>query len=274
MAACYNYRGDFVLVYRVITAIIGIPLVLWLIWQGGSWLGGGILILALLGQWELKNILQHLGIKVSWLLAGPGVILVFFSMINHRLDYGITFLLLWTLLIAVISFPRIRWSDLGAGFFGIVYVTVSLTYILLLREKDQGLWLTALFFIANWLADSGAYFTGRALGKHPLAPVISPKKSIEGVFGGTVTAALVLAMLGPKLTGFSYLFWAGFGIVISLGGQLGDLAESTLKRAAGVKDSSNIFPGHGGVLDRFDSIMFTAPLAYVLLDWFVRGGNG
>jgi len=260
-----------VLKQRVITAIIGIPLALWLIWQGGNWLAGAILILALLGQWELKNIYSHLNIKFSWLLAAPGVLLIFSSSMKQRLDLGLTVLLLWILLLSVLTYPRLRWLDLGAGLLGIVYVTLPLAYIMLLREHEAGLALTALLFIANWLSDSGAYFAGRTLGKHPLAPQISPKKSVEGVVGGAVIAALGLALLGPRLVGATAWVWATIGVLVCLGGQLGDLAESTLKRLAGVKDSSNLFPGHGGVLDRFDSIMFTAPLVYMLVDVLIRG---
>lgn len=256
---------------RVITAIIGIPLALLLLWQGGYWLAGVVLILALLGQWELKNIYTHLNIKFSWLLAAPGVLLIFFTALKQRLDLGLTILLLWILLLSVFCYPRLRWLDLGAGLLGIIYVTLPLTYIMQLRQQEAGLALTALLFIANWLSDSGAYFTGRALGKHPLAPQISPKKSIEGVLGGALIAALGLTFLGPRLVGGAAWIWTTIGLLVCLGGQLGDLAESTLKRLAGIKDSSNIFPGHGGVLDRFDSILFTAPLIYLLVDVLVGG---
>jgi phosphatidate cytidylyltransferase len=152
---------------------------------------------------------------------------------------------------------------LGLTLLGVLYVGFFLPHVVLLRGGAYG-WRWVLFAVLVAMgSDSGGYFAGRALGRHQLAPAVSPSKTVEGVLGGMVGAALV-ASLGrwiffPALGGGEALALA---VVISLLAQLGDLGESALKRAFGVKDSGWIIPGHGGILDRLDSILFPVVFAY------------
>jgi len=156
--------------------------------------------------------------------------------------------------------------DVGIILLGIVYVALMLGHLILTRAREGGEWLILYLFVVTWAADTGAYYAGTAFGKHKLAPLISPNKTVEGLFGGV--ALSVLAALIAKhwfMASFSTIDCLALGLLLSLTGVLGDLAESALKRSAGVKDSGSLIPGHGGVLDRLDSLLFTAPAFYYYL---------
>lgn len=155
------------------------------------------------------------------------------------------------------------------GFF---YLFLFFSYVIDIRfglRPEIGAALLVFFLCFQWVGDTLAYFVGRTLGRHPLAPAISPKKTIEGTFGGLLGSALVgVALSFTLFDGRAPLAFAGFGIAMGGLGQLGDLLESQFKRTAGVKDSSNLIPGHGGVLDRIDSLILTAPVFYFCLKLF------
>lgn len=150
--------------------------------------------------------------------------------------------------------------------FGLVYVPVLLAPLALIRQEADGLALIFLLLAATWLGDTGAYFAGRAFGKTPLFPRVSPKKTWEGVVGGVllsvVGACVVKVVGGPDLSWPAVIL---LGALLDVAGVLGDLAESMLKRAFGVKDSGWIMPGHGGILDRIDSLLFSAPILWLAL---------
>ena len=155
-------------------------------------------------------------------------------------------------------------------FFCAFYPGVLFPFIYLTRELSWGKYLVWLIFISSWICDTCAYLTGMAIGKHKLAPVLSPKKSIEGAIGGVVGSALVGALFAwlfliPE-TGSDAMIWvvaliSAAGAVIS---QVGDLSASAIKRNHDIKDYGKIIPGHGGIMDRFDSVLFTAPVIYFL----------
>lgn len=150
--------------------------------------------------------------------------------------------------------------------FGVFYVGLTLSPLSLVRQMNDGVLLLFLLAFTNVFCDSMAYYTGKNLGKTPLAPSISPKKTVEGFVGGligAVTAAIAFAHF--LMPGFGLRHAAAIGLMAGLVGPVGDLAESSIKRNMGVKDSGSLIPGHGGVLDRLDSWMFTAPVFYVYL---------
>jgi phosphatidate cytidylyltransferase len=154
-----------------------------------------------------------------------------------------------------------------AAVFGIVYLGVPFGLLVSLRATSG--WRVAVLLVATVVvSDSLQYYTGRLSGRTPLAPRVSPKKTVEGAAGGVVAASLFLAVAGPLiLPGFSRIGLAGLGVAVSLLGICGDLFESQLKRNAGLKDSSHLIPGHGGVLDRVDALLFAIPAFYL----YVRG---
>jgi phosphatidate cytidylyltransferase len=154
-------------------------------------------------------------------------------------------------------------ADAAVLVFGIVYVTLPLGHLLLTRALAEGEFLIFFVVLVTWAGDTGAYYSGMTLGKHRLAPTISPNKTIEGLIGGAVVAVLA-ALLARVwfLPLFTVMDCLAAGLLLTMAGVLGDLAESAMKRSAGVKDSGGLIPAHGGLLDRLDSMLFTAPTFY------------
>ncbi len=159
--------------------------------------------------------------------------------------------------------------------FAFLYVFVPfISLIVLVTNTDfsikigmlNGRYMLLGYFIILWTSDSMAYVTGKLLGKHKIVPAISPGKTWEGVIGGVVFS-LIAGFLISYITESSRYLWTGMAVIVSLFGFLGDLSESMLKRKVGLKDSGNILPGHGGILDRFDGIVFSAPLVMCYLFW-------
>lgn len=170
----------------------------------------------------------------------------------------------------VAEFSKMKADQAIAAGFGFIYVGVMLGFIYLIRAGKQGIIFVWLVFLTSWIADTCAYFTGRFLGRHKMAPVLSPKKTVEGAVGGIVGSALAGILFSLIVLKGNYLFRVAFisavGAVISI---FGDLAASAVKRDKGIKDYGTLIPGHGGILDRFDSVIFTAPVIYFLTVVFI-----
>lgn len=168
----------------------------------------------------------------------------------------------------VIAFPRYETNQIMAAYFGYVYVAVMLSYVFRIRALGDGIILIWLVFICSWINDTCAYLVGVLIGKHKMTPKLSPKKSYEGAIGGIVGTALIAALYGYIFRGrmetitnppMACAIACSLGAVLSI---IGDLAASAIKRNHDVKDYGKIIPGHGGILDRFDSMIFTAPVVY------------
>ena len=194
----------------------------------------------------------------------------------EHLLFVIVSMIVVTMMVYVFTFPKLHAGQIAYCVFGFVYVPVLLSFIYRVRELENGIYTVWLIYIASWVCDTFAYLTGMAIGRHKLAPVLSPKKSIEGAVGG---------ILGSALAGFLFAYFllekqmqgvtAGIVIVCAVCAvvsQTGDLAASAIKRNHAIKDYGNLIPGHGGILDRFDSVIFTAPMIYFLLVFLVHGG--
>ena len=179
--------------------------------------------------------------------------------------------LLCLMAVYVLTFPKAKCDVPVRTFFACVYAPVMLSFIWLIRRWYGGFYIVWLVFISSWISDTCAYLVGRTFGRHKLAPVLSPKKSIEGSVGGILGAALVGFLYGWILQktntlaipnqALSFALIGGVGSVLS---QLGDLAASGIKRDHDIKDYGKLIPGHGGIMDRFDSVIVTAPLIYFL----------
>jgi phosphatidate cytidylyltransferase len=154
--------------------------------------------------------------------------------------------------------------DSAVTVFGVVYIGIALSYLVLIRSFPQGEFLALFILLVTWAADTGAYYVGKTFGRHPLAPSISPKKTVEGLVGGLAFAVIAVFVCRSWIPYYelSVTSCLVLGSMLTMTGLAGDLAESALKRRTGVKDSSGLLPGHGGMLDRIDSLLFTAPAFY------------
>ena len=175
---------------------------------------------------------------------------------------------------AIFKRGKVKFADISSHFTTLLYISVSFTALTLVRYIENGVYMFALVFVASWVCDVFAYFVGRAFGKHKLIEEISPKKTIEGSVGGIVCTTLAFVLYGFIISLFegapkpNYIVLPILGFVLSIIAQFGDLICSLIKREHGIKDYGNIFPGHGGVLDRFDSILAVAPVLYIFCVMF------
>jgi len=253
---------------RIISALIGIPLWVFIISIGESWLALAVLFLIIIGTFEFKAMLKIRGNKILLLPVILGELVLIWgawAQSPNWFSYGLGISFLIILLVSVLKFPKINLEDIAANIFILIYVGWSLTHLILLRNATNGALALIYLFIVIWSTDTGAYFAGRFFGKTKLAPLVSPNKTIEGAAGGlllSIMAAFMFNLFFPIFT-VSLLFVSA--ILISLLGQAGDLVESYIKRLVGIKDSGKIIPGHGGILDRFDSTILTAPALFYLL---------
>jgi phosphatidate cytidylyltransferase len=227
-----------------------------------------LVLAATLGVWEMVRAIRTGEAKPEMypLVGGAAAIMILTWYADLR---GLTIGLLVAVLTAMVwrmgDGPAGYQRDIGSSVFILVYVPFLLGFAALLARADDGQWRIVATLAAIVLSDTGGYVAGVLLGKHPMAPSISPKKSWEGFGGSVLAASLGSAFIVGQLFDVNFFKGALFGFVVSIAAVLGDLAESLLKRDLGIKDMSNMIPGHGGLMDRLDSIVFAAPTAYLLL---------
>lgn len=238
----------------------------------GGWLLFGVcLLISLIGMYELYKVLK---IEKS-LLAAVGYLTAIFYYILVYTGYEsynmllIVLSIMFLMTVYVFTFPRYQSNQIMITFLGIFYVALMLSYIYKVRILDDGIYLVWLIFVASWGNDTFAYFSGVFLGKHKMAPKLSPKKSVEGAIGGIVGATVLGAVYGAIVSShmsdifanpvFTFATASCIGSILAI---VGDLAASAIKRNHDIKDYGNLIPGHGGILDRFDSVIFTAPAVY------------
>ena len=233
-----------------------------LTYLGGEYLKALIFLLVLFGMWEFANFFKQ---KIYWdylLLAGLSLLFLSYS------NMGGSVVLIWLGFQLMYFLIRVTFTSrdpfvVAYNLLGVFYTAGLFSFLWLIREQF-GFWWLFYAFLVTWLTDTGAYFIGLKYGKHNLAPTISPKKSIEGAIGGLGVATLG-GIIFALIAGESVVFVTLLSIVLSIFGQIGDLVESGMKRARTVKDSGSILPGHGGILDRFDSLVFVLPVLYFAL---------
>ncbi len=270
------------LVQRIAVAIVGIPLLLWINAAGGLWFLGMVLVLSLLATFEFRQLAAHRAHPPSLLLLLPMTALIQMNFYFRIVDYWEA-LLCSVMLLYVVELWRQQGSqflNIGSTLVGLVYVNLTFGALLRLRligvapgsaGTAAGSSLVLLLFVCVWAADIFAYFGGSRLGgkfiRKKLFARLSPKKTWEGYICGIAGSCLVAwscSLVVPDFPdGHAWLS----GLLVGAVSPAGDLMESMFKRDAGVKDSSGLIPGHGGVLDRFDTVMFIAPLFYFLSAW-------
>lgn len=188
-----------------------------------------------------------------------------------------TLYLLYLFAVAVLRQGRMHFAEVAEVFTGVLYITLSFASLSLLRQTPEGGYLYLLVFFGAWVTDTFAYFTGRFFGKHKLNPVISPKKTVEGSIGGILFCMISFVLFGIVMQFGKWHFTVHYpllllsGLLCSVVSQVGDLITSLIKREHGVKDYGKIFPGHGGVLDRFDSVLAISPVLLILSNLSLLG---
>ncbi len=263
---------------REITAFVAAPAIIWLIGWGHEYVFDAVIaIVAVLAMYEFLDLGRHKGydIPIPLCIAIMLIIIAAFILEGLSVEFGMFAALLLIPASYVFgkrsledSLPSSAIAVLGTTYVGML----SGSLIRLRHDFPEGSKLVYFLLLVVWLGDSGAYYVGKTFGKHKLSPRISPKKTVEGLLGG-VAASVITAVV------IHYTFFDKFplhhaiiaGVILSISGVIGDLAESMWKRSADVKDSGTLLPGHGGFLDRFDSILFTAPILYSYWTLIVHG---
>jgi phosphatidate cytidylyltransferase len=266
-------------VKRIIVAIVAIPLILLASYFGSYYFFAFVLIIGLVSYYEFVVLIKNKNANANlWL----GLFLIALLITNQFKPVIGTYTLIGIALLLLLTAELFRNKNsailnLGATLIGLFYIGLFSSFLIALREfypNVNGIYVRGGYIIISmlasiWICDSAAYYGGTAFGKHKLFPRVSPKKSWEGAIFGFIFAVGAFAAAKPFLLDF--LTWKDviiLGVITGVIGQLGDLVESLLKRDAGVKDSSGLIPGHGGMFDRFDSLLFSSPVIWLYLKYF------
>lgn len=228
----------------------------------------GVSVVGLYELYRVVNMEKEMPAYIGYL----GTLIYYFMIykgMHQHLTELLLILLILTMMVYVFKFPKYKSEQIITVFFGFIYVTVMLSYVYMTRSLPTGIFTVWLVFLCSWGCDTSAYCVGMLIGKRKLAPVLSPKKSVEGAIGGVIGAAILGGIYAISVNAFSsivvspmlYALICANGALISM---IGDLAASAIKRDKEVKDYGSLIPGHGGILDRFDSVIFTAPVIYYL----------
>ena len=253
---------------RLLSGIVLVAVALLTIISGGYVLFFTLLGISLIGMQELYKVMKVREDHFNALeIAGYLGAVIYYVLMS--LDFekygmmGVIISFMMFMFVYVFTYPKFKAEQVMPAFFGVVYVAVMLSFIYLTRNLPDGKFLVWLIFLCSWGCDTCAYCVGMLIGRHKMAPILSPKKSVEGGVGGVAGAALLGAIYAAATGGkiVEYALICAVGALISM---VGDLAASAIKRNQGIKDYGKLIPGHGGILDRFDSVIFTAPAIYFL----------
>ncbi|NMM65686.1 phosphatidate cytidylyltransferase [Clostridium sp. P21] len=260
---------------RYIGAVILAPFLIFL-FLGGMYLKYAIMVLSLLGMYEFYKVVEEKNINAVSLIGYLLCIIYYISLdTGTSLRFAFFMIIIAVFILMCIPVINLKYNfiDVSITIFVFLYVAVFFSFIVLVNNKPFGRYLVWLIFVSSWLCDTFAYYTGKAFGKTKLCPKVSPKKTVEGSVGGILGSTLSCGILGYifNLNGIHIPVY-NFFIIGALCGaicQFGDLTASSVKRYVGVKDYSNLIPGHGGVLDRFDSILFSSVIVYYYLTFII-----
>lgn len=262
---------------RLISGIVLIIIALVTIILGKDVLLATVVTISLIGLYELLKVF-HLQWKLPGFV-GYAATIAYYALL--RFEYSEYLMVLFIVYLIclmgayVFTFPKFKADDIMVCFFGLFYVVLMLSYIYQVRMMEDGKYVVWLIFLCSWGCDTCAYLVGVMFGRHKMAPVLSPKKSIEGGIGGVLGAALLGFIYAVVFSDKLSIDNANiiFPVVCAAGGiisQIGDLTASGIKRNHDIKDYSKLIPGHGGILDRFDSVIITAPIIYYLVTYLGR----
>jgi phosphatidate cytidylyltransferase len=249
---------------RLFTSLLGLPVLFGVIYIGGQFLTGVVLILTLIGIHELFKGFKLIDIHAMEKLTVATTVALYlgFVLLWPPVYYLFVVSVFIILLMLINLFGKTQHIyDISVTALGFLYVVLPFLHIALVGAFNSKFFTVYIFLLA-WVTDTCAYFAGRYFGKRKLLPLVSPKKTVEGAIGGLLGTAIVSTVYAAVFLPDFIWYAVPLGIVGSVSGQVGDLIASKIKRIVGLKDFGKMFPGHGGVLDRFDSIMLTAPIVY------------
>jgi phosphatidate cytidylyltransferase len=265
---------------RALVAVVLIPIGLVFIYFGGWAFAAMVSVILGLAAWEYPRLFRAGDFQPADILTIAGAVLLALGRAwdgFESVPWIITLIVLTSMTYHLFAYERGRdqaASDFAVTISGIFYIGWLGAYLISLRELPDGLWWILLVLPSVWLADSGAYFVGRAMGKRKFSPRLSPKKTWEGYIGGVVVGTLgsvllafILNLIEPGV--MTPLQGGIMGLLLALITPLGDLGESMVKRQFGIKDSSNLIPGHGGVFDRIDSWLWAGVIGYYVIQWLI-----
>lgn len=263
---------------RFFSGVVLVLIALFTIFFGGNVLFATLILISFIGLSELYKVFEIADkpLGIAGYLAGLAYYALIFTKEEDKFLMLFIGYLILLMVIYVFSFPKYKATHVMTSFFGLFYVAIMLSFVYQTRMLENGIYLVWLIFICSWGCDTCAYCVGMLFGKHKMAPKLSPKKSVEGAIGGIVGAALLGGVYGivfqnQMQNAENVIF--GFALICGIGGaisQVGDLAASAIKRNYDIKDYGNLIPGHGGILDRFDSVIFTAPIIYYLALYLIK----
>lgn len=247
------------------------------IFLGGYYLAAFIMVISLIGIHEYFNAIKTKEFKPLTIICYAATViyyaLVIFNKNGNHIGSFLVILTLFLLCIPVIN-TKVTFIDSSLSLLGVLYVSVFFSFIPLINFKVGGNVLVWLVFITSWGCDTVAYYSGKFFGKRKLCPKVSPKKTIEGSIGGALGAAVITLLYGlimeSQFSIMNPVHYALIGLICGVLSQFGDLVASSIKRYVGVKDYSHLIPGHGGILDRFDSIIFSSVVIYYYLTIIVN----
>lgn len=258
---------------RLASGIVLMAVTITLMVYGGYPLFWVITAVSLIGLYELY---KAVGMErtVPALAGYISSIITDLLLLKNEYEYlvmWIIFTLMVFMACYVVSYPRFNSEQITMLFFGIIYVTIMLSFVFKVRFVQDGHLLVWFIYIGAWGSDTCAYCVGKLIGKHKMPSKLSPNKTIEGCLGGVAGAALIGFIFAAVFYDNKDIWWQLplIGAVSSVISQIGDLAASAIKRNHDIKDYGNLIPGHGGILDRFDSIIFTAPVVYYLVEFII-----
>jgi len=264
---------------RIISALAAIVLLAVVVYLGRTAIGLAVFVLALIAIYEFGKALERGSFRPVFSLGYISCLPLLYLAIEDILpkmalmEVAIGVFLLLTVLFCVVLFSDGKYSitDIALTLFGVFYVVFLFSFVTLTRNMEKGHLYIWLIFIGAWATDTFAFFTGVSIGKTKILPKISPKKSLEGCIGGVVGCIFSMMLFGwifQSSMEVSIIHFAVLGLICGVISQIGDWSASSVKRMVGIKDYGNIMPGHGGVLDRLDSILFVAPAVYFYINLF------
>ena len=243
------------------------------VFLGGIYLRGFVFTLSILALWEFYSALKEKSFKP--IKSAGYILLVIYYLLNNNFEHMMYVLVAAAFILLILPVINLEYTfiDVSLTLLGFIYCGILFGFVYLVNAKRCGEFLVWIIFIGSWLSDTAAFYSGKLFGKHKLSPRVSPKKTIEGSIGGLIGATIFTGVFGIIVQKYINIMpiynYFIIGALCGVFGQFGDLVASSIKRYVGIKDYSNLIPGHGGILDRFDSIIFSATVIFYYLTFIV-----